>query len=302
MPTDRRIPLGPWCAIVLIGGFCARTIPAAVAGEPSKPGLPGLTAPSGPKPDGNTLIRPSLIAESSALLPSGDNWIAVAMDIEPGWHTYWRNNGETGVPPTFTFTTPDWITVGDPVWPTPVRHELPSGGVDYVYEGRALVLFPVRVNSDERALRSDAEITAKIDWLVCDEICLPGTGTVSLTLPVAREATPSSEAPAFGAARSRVPSPTGFSKSFVAAVVGDTLAISAPGSTELEYFPYESDTLARPLDPFGDGMSTTGAIRFQFDRDPTDVSELSGVVRMRDASGVERFLEFRVPVKKAAGH
>jgi DsbC/DsbD-like thiol-disulfide interchange protein len=286
-------------AIALIAGVGALIGSEAFAAEPTKPGLPGVAKPL---PDGNALVRPSLIAEGTALVPSSENWIAVALEIEPGWHTYWRNNGETGVPLRFTFTTPEWITVGDPVWPAPVRHELASGGVDYVYEGQALILFPVRVNDEDRAVRSDAEISARVDWLVCHELCLPGSRTVSLTLPVSREAAQSPGAPAIRDARSRVASPTRFSAGFHASVLGDTLTIKAPGAAELEFFPYESTMLASPVDALDHGFSLTGTIRFQYDRSPIDAPVVAGVVRMLDADGNERFLEITVPVRAEADH
>lgn len=281
---------------------CLGAAGGVAADPPGKPAVPGLTkgAPE-EAPDGNTLIRPSLIAERTALVPGAENWIAVRLDIAPGWHTYWRNSGESGLPPAFTFQAPDWVRIGDPVWPTPRRYALPSGGVDYIYENTALILFPVRIDDTDREIRTDLEITATVEWLVCQEACLPGEATVTLNIPVNRTSEPSRpEAPLFALAKARVPEPAAANPNIAARFVGDTLTVTAPGSAEIEFFPYESRSLARPADPLAQGVSQTGTLRVTYTRVPTDRPTIDGVLRVLDAAGAERFFDIRVPVEPPA--
>jgi len=222
------------------------------------------------------------------------------LDIQPKWHTYWRNPGESGLAPTFAFTAPEGIIIGAPVWPTPTRHKLPSGGVDYVYEGKALVLFPVRVDTTDREIRTSAEIAVKIDWLVCDEVCLPGTKTVSLTIPISTQAGPSGYGEEFDAARARVPVPVDEALPLQTSIEGDTVVITYQFARELEFFPYESESLAQPIDALAQGFSNTGTIRFTLDRVPNDMPSIEGIVRYRNADDIDAFYEVRIPAPNGA--
>jgi thiol:disulfide interchange protein DsbD len=301
--TKRTSTAGIRVAAFAVAWASAAAITPGVGAQPaSKPGLPGIAPPTGDsdKADGNTLITPSLIAERTALVPGQDNWIAVRFEIAPKWHTYWRNAGESGVPATFAFTAPEWLTIGEPVWPTPIRYPLPSGGVDYVYEGTALVLFPVRVDDTTREIKGEAQISVAIDWLVCQDVCLPGSTKVSLSIPLYRDASPSDDAEAFAAARARLPRPRDAASGVDASFATDTLTISAPGAAEIEFFPYESDSLATPANPLAQGISRSGTLRFAYDRTPTDTDAITGVARIRDAAGADRFFDIRVPVESPA--
>ena len=286
-----------WCFRARIAATVGAAAVAAVAvAQPSgKPGLPSIPSSQAPA-DGNTLIRPSILAERTALVPGEKNWIAVRLLVAPKWHTYWRNAGESGVPATFVFTAPDWLTIGDPVWPAPKRYALPSGGVDYIYENAALVLFPVTVTDPPTSARAEAEITVEVDWLVCQEMCLPGSKTVSAVIPIWPDASPSEHAPAFKAARARVPIVPDASTMLEASFAVDTLTIAAPGAAEIEFFPFESAMLAFPVDALSQGISETGTLRFAYDRPITDAKSIAGAVRIRDAAGTDRFYEITVPI------
>lgn len=289
-----------WCLRARIAAtFGAAAIAAVAVGQPSgKGGLPSIPTAQAPA-DGNKLIRPSILAERTALVPGEKNWIAIRLLVAPKWHTYWRNAGESGVPATFAFTAPDWITIGDPVWPAPRRYALPSGGVDYIYENAALVLFPVTVGEPPKSATAEADISVAIDWLVCQEMCLPGSKTVSTVIPIWHDASPSEDAPAFQAARARVPIVPDASTMLEASFAVDTLTIAAPGAAEIEFFPFESAMLAFPVDALTQGISETGTLRFTYDRPITDAKSIAGAVRIRDAAGADRFYEITVPIAAA---
>ncbi len=111
--------------------------------------------------------------------------------LDPGWHVYWSNAGDSGEPPTATWTLPPGITAGAMQFPAPTR--LPLGPLmDFGYENT--VLFPVPLHvADSVKAGTTAHISADIHWLVCREVCIPGKGTLTLDLPIAPTAAANSE-------------------------------------------------------------------------------------------------------------
>ncbi|MGB8029773.1 MAG: thioredoxin family protein [Terracidiphilus sp.] len=91
--------------------------------------------------------------------------------LEPGWHIYWENPGDSGEPPHINWTLPKGITATPLEFPAPKR--LPLGPLmDYGYED--FVVFPFEIKVDKTASIGPAVLHAKVDWLVCREVCIPG--------------------------------------------------------------------------------------------------------------------------------
>ena len=131
-------------------------------------------------------VTAELVADQTALVAGATTTVALRLDIEQGWHTYWRNPGESGLPTTLAWRLPAGYAAGDIVWPAP--RALPAGPlVNYGYEGQVLHLVPITVPSDAAA-GTEAQMTARADWLVCKETCIPEGADLTLTLPVATRA------------------------------------------------------------------------------------------------------------------
>ncbi|MFM7698151.1 MAG: protein-disulfide reductase DsbD family protein [Limnohabitans sp.] len=126
-------------------------------------------------------------AELQAYAPQGVQagqplWLGLQLQHQPGWHTYWRNPGDSGLATQLQWQLPKGLTVGDTVWPTP--HMIPVGNmVNHGYEGRVLLAAPVTVGSGLTG--REVEIRLQADWLVCKEECIPQSGQFVLKLPVA---------------------------------------------------------------------------------------------------------------------
>jgi thiol:disulfide interchange protein DsbD len=91
--------------------------------------------------------------------------------LESGWHVYWKNAGDSGEPPRIQWTMPTGITASAIQFPAPKR--LPLGPLmDFGYENE--VLFPFTVQAAATAKTGAAILQAKVDWLVCREVCIPG--------------------------------------------------------------------------------------------------------------------------------
>ena len=95
------------------------------------------------------------------------------MKIDPGWHVYWKYPGDAGLPTRVQFKVPDGFSVGKINWPIPNAYHQPQGGIDYGYENLLLLWATVEVPSDAE-LNSNFQIDAKVSWISCKEICIPG--------------------------------------------------------------------------------------------------------------------------------
>lgn len=128
------------------------------------------------------LVTATLVA--TALQAGQPGWVAVRYDIKPGWHIYWENPGETGIPTSAQLSAPEGWQVGAPRYPGPERFMMPGDLVNYGYEHHAAVLFPVTSEAI-----SSGVLTASTRWLVCrDESCVPGRAQLSLDLTTAQPA------------------------------------------------------------------------------------------------------------------
>jgi thiol:disulfide interchange protein DsbD len=91
--------------------------------------------------------------------------------LEPGWHVYWQNAGDSGEPPHIQWALPTGITAGPIQFPAPKR--LPLGPLmDFGYENE--VLFPFSLDVANSAKPGPVSLDAKVNWLVCREVCIPG--------------------------------------------------------------------------------------------------------------------------------
>ncbi|MGQ0645081.1 MAG: protein-disulfide reductase DsbD family protein [Elusimicrobiota bacterium] len=149
-------------------------------------------------------VKADLLAETASIRPGEPFWAAVRLRMDEGWHTYWKNPGESGLPTRVTWKLPPGFKAGPLQWPAPWKIEA-AGVVSYGYEGTVLLL--VRLEPPPSLKGKEALLAARVDWLECADICLPGRADVSLRLPVKKSppAANPARAPEFAAARSRLP-------------------------------------------------------------------------------------------------
>lgn len=99
-------------------------------------------------------------------------WAGLLFRLDPGWHVYWQNAGDSGEPPRVSWQLPQGYQAGEIRWPTPVR--LGSGSViDYGYEGHVLLMAPISAEAGAKGEGAEA-IEADVRYVVCREICIPG--------------------------------------------------------------------------------------------------------------------------------
>src|SRR5690348_10532191 len=109
---------------------------------------------------------------------SGSHWIGLRFQLDPGWHIYWINPGDSGEPPKVTWHLPSGFQAGDLQFPAP--HRIADHGLtDFGYESEALLLSKLTVPAD--ATSNKPEIAADVRYLVCREVCVPAKDHVSLS-------------------------------------------------------------------------------------------------------------------------
>src|ERR1700730_189341 len=134
-------------------------------------------------PDPKDLVKAELVAEAAALTPATTLWVDLHLQIKPGWHIYWRNPGDSGLPTAIEWNLPPRFLAGDISWPVPERFV--QGGIgNYGYAGSAGLLVPISA-PEELVAGDTAVLAAEASWLVCADICIPGGAKLSLSLPVA---------------------------------------------------------------------------------------------------------------------
>ena len=191
-------------------------------------------------------VEAELVAEHTSF-KAGDheNWVALRLRPDPGWHVYWQNPGDSGIPTSLKWTLPDGVEAGPMHWPHPHRESL-GELTNYGYGEETLHLVPLRMEPgvDRVAL------AARANWLVCKDICIPGQADLTLDMPVS-DAEPQPDAAwrgAFDKARTQLPRPTAGWDMHYAVVAGEfSLEVAGaqfPQQSRVEFFPLPNDLVA----------------------------------------------------------
>ena len=159
-------------------------------------------------------IEVELIAATTNVQPGTPLKVGLRLLPDPGWHTYWKNPGDSGLPTEIHWILPDGASAGDIEWPYPGA--MPMGHlINYGYKDEHLLPVTIEVPADQ-PLDQDFIIQADAEWLVCEEICIPGDATLRLSLPVVDQtpAVNSSHQALFHWAERRQPQPVDWPASF----------------------------------------------------------------------------------------
>jgi thiol:disulfide interchange protein DsbD len=131
----------------------------------------------------NAQIRAELIGHApQGIGPGKPLWLGLQLRHAAGWHTYWKNPGDSGLPTELNWTLPPGWQAGAIEWPLPQRVQI-GNLANYGYENE--VLLPVAVTVPQ-PLPGGAEVDIQLraSWLVCREECIPQEGDFVLRLPL----------------------------------------------------------------------------------------------------------------------
>jgi thiol:disulfide interchange protein/DsbC/DsbD-like thiol-disulfide interchange protein len=159
--------------------------------------LPGIAAAAESAAVTSPRATATLVTDTDAVSPGQPFRAALRLRMAPGWHTYWRNPGDAGLPPTLDFALPQGTAASDIAWPAPARQ--PEGPLmTYGYSNTVLLPVTITPGSGNFVLKLHAQ------WLVCAKICIPEEGNFSVDLRPG-PASPSPQASLFAAADARMP-------------------------------------------------------------------------------------------------
>jgi DsbC/DsbD-like thiol-disulfide interchange protein len=160
--------------------------------------LPALASSSQWDVDSRSAVR--LVAARS-VVESGVKYLRAGLEIrlQPGWKTYWRYPGDSGVPPTINIGGSENVKSITLLWPAPERF---SDGLGYSIGYRNGVLLPLRILPRDEG--KPVILRLKLDYAVCDTLCVPAKANLELQL---RDGDTSYES-LVAAAEARVPKPS----------------------------------------------------------------------------------------------
>ena len=159
-----------------MGIFSALGVVPALAVIASLAAAPAVRA-DGP-PDPKDLVKAELVAETASVAPASILWVDLHLAIKPGWHVYWRNPGDSGLPTAVDWQLPPGFSAGPISWPVP-EHFVQSDIGNYGYAGTTDLLVPITV-AKEVETGGTAVLAADASWLACADICIPGGAALSL--------------------------------------------------------------------------------------------------------------------------
>ncbi len=102
----------------------------------------------------------------------------IEIKLDPGWKTYWRDPGDTGVPPTFDFSGSDNVKSAAVLWPAPARFSDGAGGNSIGYVDH--VILPLQVTAEDMAKQSSLHL--KLGYAICGNLCVPVEANLQLAL------------------------------------------------------------------------------------------------------------------------
>ena len=131
--------------------------------------------------DDSPCSNAELVAGQDAVQPGAAFDLALRIEIEPKWHVYWENPGDSGLPVSVDWTLPEGVRAGPLQNPYPERLDI-SGLTSYAFEDEAALVARIAVPADYAG--DELVVSGQATWLICADLCLTAEQPVSITLPV----------------------------------------------------------------------------------------------------------------------
>ncbi|MCG6956972.1 MAG: thioredoxin family protein [Gemmatimonadetes bacterium] len=245
-------------------------------------------------PDSTPHSDARLVSEVTSIRPGETFTVALVIDLDDGWHTYWRNPGDAGTAAVLDWALPQGFEAGPVQWPAPERVPVPPL-MSYAYTGRVMLLTDITAPATA-ASGAWVHVGLSAEFLVCQEICLPAEVVLGVDLPVSQDGGKPDPAwkKAFAATRDRLPMEgSGWQAHAVTTTEGYDLVVDPPagqdaGSTTVYFFVLDPTALehATPQVPvWQDGAMHIALTRSAYNTGP---SELDGVLVRTDGGGFDQ--------------
>lgn len=282
---------------VLRGWFIATLLCALLQGPDAK-ALQSEMVSSGQ-------VSAQLLADVSTVQAGQEFLLGVKLSMAPGWHTYWRNPGDSGAPIKLSWQLPQGVTIDQLGWPIPERIAYgPLTNLGY----HDSVLIPLKVSVNQSFDQQELTLGLKGRWLVCADICIPESASLALILPSSIAAVSDSGVkPLLQAAVNELPRAVRGVSS--AKLVDNRLTIDVhfPGLQQaaiesLDFLPYTENLIELSV-PVEVTYTEQGARLDMMVQDQVDTADLSGLVLYSETVAGERLQSaFEInPDAQAAG-
>lgn len=236
----------------------------------------------------------SLVAETTAVAPGASATIGLKIELEPGWHTYWANPGDSGAPLHLNFNNGIGVKVNRVLMPFPKRFET-GPLISFGYEKEVLFPIDLQIGSDLKPGQT-AHVEVEAEWLVCEAVCIPAFERMSLDVPVGtmNEIKPSEHFNAFQRARSHVPKIQTAKAGLHYVNDGNLLTLTIPDWPAdrdfVDFFPYKSSGVTNEapqvkLIPPANGRSAVLELKLNKSNVPSAAADRVGVLVSRRHPG-----------------
>ena len=203
-------------------------------------------------------VRAELVAHApQGVAPGQPLWLGLLITHQPGWHTYWKNPGDSGLPTELAWQLPAGLDPGEIAWPVPEKIRIDTLA-NYGYEGKVLLPVPLQVAANFQpplsvgSLGNEGSggmlnVRLHANWLVCKLECIPEEGDFTLQLPV--RGSTALHAAAFDAALAAQPQNLPADSGMARVVDGERLQLRVAGlpaaarGQTLQLFPESPATL-----------------------------------------------------------
>jgi len=208
--------------------------------------------------------RVELLARQSTIARGADVQLGIHFLLDPGWHIYWINPGDSGQPPSFQWHLPPGFTTGEVQWPRPEQMHPSKELTDYGYHDEVLLPVILHVPSSIAAGKP-VEISADAKWLICREVCIPEHAQLRLTIPDASKASADQQsAPLFAKATQLLPRRLPRTWKIRATSARDQFVLTLMAGariTKAEFFPLDPGQIDNPapekIQPLSNGIRIT---------------------------------------------
>ncbi len=275
--SDRRFRL----LTLLLTCLAAMTLPLAAKMAAG----PSVTAPH---------LTVSLLVPPAQIYPGLHFTAGLDFKMEPGWHVYWVNAGDSGEPPTIDWKLPNGVTAGSMQFPPPQR--LPLGPLmDFGYENEVVFPIPMQVAADFKPTQPEAALAAHVTWLVCRAVCIPGKADLAVTRPGygTMPPAPSSDLGTQGliaSFKTKIPKPLPSSDTATFSSTSKTFVLQVTGAKGggAEFFPLDQTVIANAAPQPVTG--TSNGVQLTLTKDetlPAPPQKLNGVLELADGTAYE---------------
>jgi thiol:disulfide interchange protein/DsbC/DsbD-like thiol-disulfide interchange protein len=131
--------------------------------------------------EGRELVKAALLANTNAIVPGKSFTAGVFLRMTPGWHTYWKFSGDAGLPTQIKWNLPTGWKTGEIQWPIPLKTNDPGDIQTYGYQDEVLLM--QELTPPAQIGNPSVTLSAEVNWLVCEKICIPGSANLRIELP-----------------------------------------------------------------------------------------------------------------------